>query len=112
VLYLPQVQEATEAGDYVAARIFAAVETTMLWKPLNNPTCPFEEKEPTNADTSSAKTERPTFLFCANTWGDLIAKPLLPDTKLCPNLLRGNKKPSQVSGVLAHKQKSLDNSSP
>lgn len=42
VLYLPQLQKIIEAGDYVSVQI-CADETTMLWKPLNNLTCPFEE---------------------------------------------------------------------
>lgn len=89
VLYPPQLQKVILEGDYLPAQIFGAVETAMLWKPLNNPTSPFEEHEPTDADMRSAKTERLTFLFCANTSGHLIVKPLLLYKKLCPNLLRG-----------------------
>lgn len=43
VLYLSQLQKAIEEGNYVPVKIFGAVETTMLWKPLNNLTCLFEE---------------------------------------------------------------------
>ncbi|KAG8510685.1 Tigger transposable element-derived protein 1 [Galemys pyrenaicus] len=67
VLYPPQLQKVILEGDYLPAQIFGAVETAMLWKPLNKPTCPFDEQEPTDADMRSAKTERLTFLFCANT---------------------------------------------
>lgn len=42
VLYLPQLQKVIEVGSYVSVQI-CAIETTMLWKPLNNITCPFEE---------------------------------------------------------------------
>lgn len=89
VLYPPQLQKVIIEGDYLPAQIFGAVETAMLWKPLNNPTCPVVEQEPTDADMKSAKTERLTLLFCANTSGHLIVKPLMLYRKLCPNLLRG-----------------------
>lgn len=89
VLYPPQLQKLIIEGDYLPAQIFGAIETAMLWKPLGNPTCPIVEPEPTEADMKSAKTERLTLLFCANTSGHLIVKPLLLYRKLCPNLLRG-----------------------
>lgn len=97
-----------EEGDYVPVQLSGAVKNIMLWKPLNNSTCPFEEQEPTDADMRSAKTGRLTFLFCANTSGDFITKLLLLYRKLCPNLLRGKK--IEVFGVLVSKQKSLDDS--
>lgn len=104
VLYLPQLWKATEEGDYVPARVFGAVETAMLWKPLNNPICPFEEHEPADSDMRSAKTERLMFLFCANTSGDLIVKPLPLYRKLGPCLLRGKSELScQYTGVQREK---------
>ena len=90
VVYLPQLQKAAEEQSCVCAQIFGAVETAMVWKPLNNPVCPFEEHEPTDADMRPAKTERLVFLFCANTSGDLTVKPVLVCRKLGPYPLRGN----------------------
>lgn len=88
VLYPPQPQEVTEEGDYVPAQTFSAVEASMPWKPSNNPTCPFGKQEPSDANVRSVKSESLMSLFFASTWGDLMVKPLLLDTKLCPNLIR------------------------
>lgn len=86
------------------ARVFGAVETAMLWKPLNSPICPFEEHEPADSDMRSAKTERLVFLFCANTSDDLIVKPLPLYRKLGPCLLRGESELScQYTGVQREK---------
>lgn len=46
-----------------------------------------KKQEPADADMRSAKAERLTFLFCANTSGDLVVKLLLLYRKLCPNPL-------------------------
>lgn len=100
-----------EEGDYVPVKLSGAVKNIMLWKPLNNSTCPFEEQEPTDADMRSAKTGRLTLLFCANTSGDFITKLQLLYRKLCPNLLREKKK-SKFLVYLSANRKALMTFSP
>lgn len=110
-LYLPQLQKATKEESHVPAQIFGAVETAMLWKPLNNQSClPSEEHEPTDADMRPAKTERLVFLFCVSSSGDLTVKPLLSAENQAHILSEETTKLSfQYTGMQIEKPLSLRN---
>ncbi|XP_053145978.1 tigger transposable element-derived protein 1-like isoform X2 [Hemicordylus capensis] len=85
-----ELKRLIQERGYVPDQVFNADETTLFWKRMPDRT--FIAKEERRAPGFKAAKDRLTLLFCSNTSGGLMVKPMLVYRSLNPRALKGKNK--------------------